>query len=806
VSEDRDTATDNALLAEQFTRLFTHGLLPMAVSRADGDMLRVNDAFCRMLGRSEEWLCTHSYAEFSAPDGHREDQLYLARVASAGGSYVRRKAYLHADGHPVWCEVHVSSVSVPRTGEIELVVLARDISELIADGEELEARHRRRDLSQAAAHVGSWETSPVFGYRYWSDEMKRLHLRDPEDPVPTFEEFLAGVHPDDREILIAALRDRRPYRVQYRYVADPGNVRVLVDSGDFTLDADGGIVWQTGTTIDVTEMLAAERQLRLQQQLLETSQEAGHVGTWHLDLGDRTLTYSAEFARLHHAEPDAGQDAAPVTYDAWLECVHPADRAALTAAVGSAEEHVNEYRVVRGPGDVRVLVSRGRHLPGEDGHPGYRVGVTWDVTEERLSHAAIRHADLQFRRLFDTSPIGMLVRELDGPVLQVNDAYCRMLGRTQEEMLDLSVTPELLTHPDDIEADAEALAALRRGDTNWYVRRKRYRHADGHWIWAEVSIAEMASGDGSTRELTVQARDITATVESENALRRAEERFRRGFDTSLLGMMLFARDGVRHYVNDALCDMLGYDRETLLRLGLMELNHPDDLDEDFRLIQLLTDGEISNYVRQKRFRHAEGHYVWVEVCVARMDLERGHELVAHIRDITESLGYERQLRHLAEHDHLTGLFNRRAFEERVREFADATGGRAGALLLLDLDGFKHHNDTYGHAVGDAILVGIASAMAETVPEDAVVGRQGGDEFAVLLPDRSVAEEVAARLLVAIAQAAAGASPSAERPVTVSIGVAPFTGDPDLDLTMLRADQAMYAAKEGGRNRVEVAAI
>ncbi len=211
-------------------------------------------------------------------------------------------------------------------------------------------------------------------------------------------------------------------------------------------------------------------------------------------------------------------------------------------------------------------------------------------------------------------------------------------------------------------------------------------------------------------------------------------------------------------------------------------------------------------MRQKRFRHADGHYVWVEVSVAIMDQPgaEARELMMHVRDITEHLDYERQLRHLAEHDHLTGLLNRRAFEQRFQEFVNGDEGTHGAFLMIDLDNFKHHYDTYGHAVGDAILVGIAWCLEESVPADAVVGRLGGDEFAVLLPGSEAPEELARKLLEEIAGAAAAISPDAELPVTASIGVAAFAGSVDLDTVMLRADDALYAAKGSGRNRVSAA--
>ncbi|MCA1982049.1 EAL domain-containing protein [Nocardioides nematodiphilus] len=173
------------------------------------------------------------------------------------------------------------------------------------------------------------------------------------------------------------------------------------------------------------------------------------------------------------------------------------------------------------------------------------------------------------------------------------------------------------------------------------------------------------------------------------------------------------------------------------------------------------------------------------------------------RDVTEQRAQEAQLRRLALHDSLTGALNRRGFEDLLTRYAaEHAVPDSGSLLMIDLDHFKHHNDTYGHAVGDALLVAIASAVQEHLGPEEAIGRIGGDEFAVLLPGRDphAARSVADQLLSAIAGAAEGVSPDPEHPVTASIGVAAFTDDADPTLVLRRADEAMYAAKSAGGAR------
>jgi diguanylate cyclase (GGDEF)-like protein len=163
---------------------------------------------------------------------------------------------------------------------------------------------------------------------------------------------------------------------------------------------------------------------------------------------------------------------------------------------------------------------------------------------------------------------------------------------------------------------------------------------------------------------------------------------------------------------------------------------------------------------------------------------------------------------LANHDDLTGLMNRRAFFGRARErMADATGEHAVALALADLDHFKAINDSFGHDAGDRALRHVAQEIARYAPKDALVARIGGEEFAILfdwtsLPDARAMME---RVGQAVAASPCPVEGDARVAVTVSIGVAIAGAERDVDALLKRADAAMYAAKDSGRNQTRLAA-
>jgi diguanylate cyclase (GGDEF)-like protein/PAS domain S-box-containing protein len=207
-----------------------------------------------------------------------------------------------------------------------------------------------------------------------------------------------------------------------------------------------------------------------------------------------------------------------------------------------------------------------------------------------------------------------------------------------------------------------------------------------------------------------------------------------------------------------------------------------------------------------QFVRRDGWLFPVELSVSPVCDQEGNLTAVHwiARDITERKRFENQLLHLASHDHLTGLFNRRRFEEEIAQHLaeNRRHGDTGALLWIDVDDFKTINDTFGHRVGDEALARIASILGERTREEHILCRLGGDEFAVLVPrgDEEAALAVAQRVLEELRNTVVVVDEHSVR-LSASIGIALFprhaTG---VDELLLHADIAMYRAKEGGRNR------
>ena len=248
------------------------------------------------------------------------------------------------------------------------------------------------------------------------------------------------------------------------------------------------------------------------------------------------------------------------------------------------------------------------------------------------------------------------------------------------------------------------------------------------------------------------------------------------------------RGGRLTYISPALVRTLGRDPAEILGRLTADFLHPDDLRElQPRLAHLMvTTGATFTY--QVRFAHGDGSWRWLEVIATNLLGEPGIDgVVANARDVTETRELHAQLRHQVDHDPLTGLANRRLFAERMR----AAEHTRTAVLLIDLDGFKQVNDTYGHHTGDEVLLFVAVQLRAAAGPDDVVARLGGDEFAVLVPadDELAARRVAERFLDLIAQPAL----IDDKIIAVRASVGMVVGDAADDL-IHAADLKMYEAK------------
>ncbi|MBB3933465.1 diguanylate cyclase (GGDEF)-like protein/PAS domain S-box-containing protein [Kaistia hirudinis] len=321
--------------------------------------------------------------------------------------------------------------------------------------------------------------------------------------------------------------------------------------------------------------------------------------------------------------------------------------------------------------------------------------------------------------------------------------------------------------------------------------------------------------DARTRRLTpaeMRAFEDLAALASEmlrldRAARKAaacEAQFRLLAETSTDTIVRGNLDGVRLYISPAVRELLGYEPEEMIGKRAIDITHPDDIGPFRAMMQEVRAGRLTVGQTEQRQRHKDGSWVWLEGHVRlTRDPVTGEPdgYVSSVRGIGRRKAIEQRLAHIATHDELTGLPNRKLFGDRLIEEIAAwrSAGRTFSLLWMDIDRFKDINDGLGHQAGDVVLQEAARRFRATLRRDDMVARLGGDEFAVIQVSagRAEAERLAARLIETMAQPID--LPGRALAVGLSIGIAwaPECGlDPDELLAA--ADRALYRAKSEGR--------
>lgn len=314
-------------------------------------------------------------------------------------------------------------------------------------------------------------------------------------------------------------------------------------------------------------------------------------------------------------------------------------------------------------------------------------------------------------------------------------------------------------------------------------------------------------------------RDVTAQVRARAEIRQAAHQLEAAFDHAPTGVAMVSTDLVIRRANEAFSEMLRVPPGTLVGRSLAEITRSAHEEEALRgLTQLAAGsagtagsaGSAGSYRAEVRLVDSYGQLVWVILSAARVpdELDRPGYLIVHAENISARREYEERLVHMASHDALTGLLNRRQFIEDLEHHLalNARYGGGGALILLDLDNFKYVNDTLGHAAGDEVVRGIAANLGKRLRSTDRLARLGGDEFAVLAP---VADETGARhlaeSLLSAAREGAGTGAVTGRVRTSSSAGVVLLGTERLSAVDLlaRADMAMYAAKNEGRDRFVV---
>jgi diguanylate cyclase (GGDEF)-like protein/PAS domain S-box-containing protein len=376
-----------------------------------------------------------------------------------------------------------------------------------------------------------------------------------------------------------------------------------------------------------------------------------------------------------------------------------------------------------------------------------------------------------------------------------------MLGYKEDEIKNDFSSWELLIHPDDLDLSLSRLKRFLTNRTDKYEAEFRMRHKDGRYI--NILSRGFASENnlGKVTRLVGTHLDITKQKQLEEKLKLAASVFTHARE----GIIITDASGNIIKVNDRFSEITGYSSEEVIGLNPRILK-ADIQSPEFYANMWHTINTKDHWIGELWNRHKSGN-VYAEMKTISAVRDK-HGVTTHYvalgNDITPMKEHQDQLEHIAHYDILTNLPNRVLLADRLSQAMLQCNrhGQSLAVVFLDLDGFKLINDVHGHDIGDELLIALSALMKEALREGDSLARIGGDEFVAVLADLNSVEDcepVLERLLLAASEPVKVSELVLK--VSASIGVTLYPKDNvDADLLMRHADQAMYVAKELGKNR------
>ncbi|KTC41868.1 diguanylate cyclase [Pseudomonas sp. ABAC21] len=427
------------------------------------------------------------------------------------------------------------------------------------------------------------------------------------------------------------------------------------------------------------------------------------------------------------------------------------------------------------------------------------VVVVRDITQLKETQQQLQTSEEKFAKAFHASPDGLLLsRQRDGLLIEANEGFSRLTGYPCATPLEHSAME--LGIWVDLNERKHMLELIRR---DGFVRDFicHIRRSDGEIRLCEVSSRPLPIGDEACI-LTI-ARDITERQLMQEKLQQAAT----VFESTAEGVLITDTSQNISAVNRAFSEITGYSEAEALGQTprLLASGQHDSAFFAAMWHQLAAHGHWQGEIANRR-KDGEVYPSWLTINAVRNRDDVITHFVAVFADISSLKLAQARLDYQAHHDPLTGLPNRTLFESRLQAALNGhqETGQQGAVLFLDLDRFKHINDSLGHPIGDLLLKGIAVRLKEQLRDIDTVARLGGDEFIILLPglqNASDADYLANKLLACFTQPFQAGEH--EFFISASIGTSLYPEDgTDVATLVKNADAAMYRSKAKGRNRVE----
>lgn len=428
-------------------------------------------------------------------------------------------------------------------------------------------------------------------------------------------------------------------------------------------------------------------------------------------------------------------------------------------------------------------------------------GVTKDITSEKRLQKELIEKTEELEAFWNNSvdPIFLANNNLD--IVQCNPAFERLFNYKIEELPGLKNERIPFELGEEME---EIITECIGNGKNILLKETKRRTKNGDLLDILASYTPALDKDEKVTGVYGFYKNVTHLKTIERELKKTQEKFQLITENAFDVITLTDFSGLITYVSPSNEMILGYKYEDYINYSYRNFIHPDD-QETFgkRLEAMKIEDHLSTV--EIRMRHKKGHYIWMDISTSTI-LEDGQtkKAVMIARDATERKDLQNQLENAAYYDYLSGLPNRRVFDDKLNQAIIQANrlNKKVAILMLDGQGFKQINDTYGHDAGDAVIKEMARRLESSVEKNATVTRRGGDEMAVIISDIEFlkeAEDTAKCIIQALNEPFYFNGINIQ--IGAGIGISLYPDDTDDKKRLVTyADRALYQAKEAGGSR------
>ncbi|MFH0825893.1 MAG: PAS domain S-box protein [Pseudomonadota bacterium] len=378
--------------------------------------------------------------------------------------------------------------------------------------------------------------------------------------------------------------------------------------------------------------------LRKNEERLRLALDAAKAGTWEWDLRTNENFWSEETWALFGLEPHSSKP----SYETWRQTIRPDDWAEAEGTVQEAfskgRELNAEWRTNDDSGGQRWLMSRGRPIRDKTGQVVRYIGIVMDITDRKKAEQALNQSEQRYRAVFNTASVGIDMVDGQGKFTEVNNALCRFLGYSAEELTRLNIRD--VTHPDDLTQSLELLESVVAGKHSAYRLEKRYVRKDGETVWGDTAVSAILDAAGAYRATVGVIADITDRKKSEQAQQRLAAAVEQAAET----VVITDAEGTIRYVNPAFEKTTGYSKDEAIGNNPRILKSGRHDDEFYkRMWKTLADGKtwMGRLVNKKK----DGTFFEEDVSISpiRDDTGKTVNFVAVKRDVTKEVLLQEQL-------------------------------------------------------------------------------------------------------------------------------------------------------------------